>query len=56
MQINMIPYVKYLVLKIDMFQTEIIDEKNFDPEDEFTIGIFKKKYRDPKFTIVKVTM
>lgn len=48
------PYVKYIVLYIDMFQTEIVDEQNFDPEDAFAIAAFKRKYRDDCYRIVVV--
>ena len=56
MQLFVKPYVKIIVLQADMFETKIIDEKNFDPKDDFKIVIFKNKYRDPKFTIVTVVM
>ena len=56
MQINMIPYVKYLVLKVDMFETKIVDEKNFNQGDDFEIKSFKKRYENPCFLIIKVDM
>lgn len=50
------PYVKYLVLKIDMFQSEIVDEMNFDPNDEFAIAIFTRKYKADCYQIVAIDM
>ena len=52
------PFVKYLVLKVDLLlETEIIDEANFSTNDEFAIMQFKNKYiyRDD-CVIVKVDM
>lgn len=50
------PYVKYMVIKIDMFQSELVDEMNFDPNDEFAIATFKRKYKDDCYQIVIVDM
>jgi len=52
------PFVKYLVLKVDLLlETEIIDEANFSTNDEYAIMQFKNKYiyRDD-CVIVKVDM
>ena len=52
------PFVKYLVLKVDLLlETEIIDEVNFSTNDEYAIMQFKNKYiyRDD-CVIVKVDM
>lgn len=39
------PFVKYLVLKVDLLlETEIIDGANFSTNDEFAIMKFKNKY------------
>lgn len=56
-KLEMQSYVKYVVLKIDIFESEIIDEKNFGIYEEFEIMRFKKKYinRDD-CVIVKVEM
>lgn len=56
-QIILKPFVKYIVLKIDLFESEIIDEANFAIDDEFNIKKYKRKYmdRDDCF-IVKVDM
>lgn len=56
MQINMVPYAKFIVLKVDMFQTEIIDEKNFDFKDIFGIESFKRKYDNSKYKIIRIDM
>ncbi|MCI8382375.1 MAG: hypothetical protein HFI07_11395 [Lachnospiraceae bacterium] len=52
------PFVKYVVLKVDLLlETEIIDEANFSPNDEFAIMQFKNKYiREDNCVIVKVDM
>ncbi len=50
-------YVKYIVLKIDIFESEIIDEQNFSSDDTFSITRFKKKYsRRDDCMIVEVEM
>ena len=52
------PFVKYLVLKVDLLlETEIIDEANFSTNDEYAIMQFKNKYiyRDD-CVILKVDM
>lgn len=38
------PFVKYVVLKVDIFESEIIDEQNFGINEEFAIMQFKRKY------------
>ncbi len=51
------PYVKYLALKVDIFQCEIVDEKNFDPNDKKGIQDFVQKYsRDDFYSIVSIDM
>ncbi len=50
-------WVKCIVLKIGVFESEIIDEQNFDAEDEAGILKFKRKYmRDDAFVLVEVEM
>lgn len=51
------PFVKYVVLKVDIFESEIIDEQNFGINEEFAIMQFKRKYigRDD-CVIVKIEM
>lgn len=51
------PFVKYVVLKTDLFETEIIDEANFGIHDRFAAMQFKRKYisRDD-CTIVEIEM
>lgn len=55
---EMPPFVKYVVLKVDLlYETEVIDEANFSPDDEFAIRQFKSKYiRRDDCVIVKVDM
>lgn len=44
-KLDLVPYVKYVVLKVDLLlEAEIIDEENFALDDEFAIMQFKKKY------------
>lgn len=44
-KLDLVPYVKYVVLKVDLLlEAEIIDEENFAMDDEFAIMQFKKKY------------
>lgn len=44
-KLDLVPYVKYVVLKVDLLlESEIIDEENFALDDEFAIMQFKKKY------------
>lgn len=51
------PFVKYIVLKIDIFGSEIIDEQNFGIDEDFAIMKFKKKYiRRDDCVIVKIEM
>lgn len=57
-KLDLVPYVKYVVLKVDLLlEAEIIDEENFALDDEFGILRFKRKYvnRDD-CVIVKVEM
>lgn len=57
-KIEMQPYIKYIVLKVDLLlETEIVDEGNFAMNDEFGIRQFKRKYinRDDCI-LVKVEM
>lgn len=51
------PYVKYLVIKVDMFQSELIDEMNFDPNDKENIATFIAKYNEyDNLYIVRIEM
>ncbi len=43
-EFEMQPFVKYIVIKVDIFGSEIIDEKNFGIDEEFEIMRFRKKY------------
>jgi len=57
-KIELQPFVKYIVLKVDLLmEAEIVDEENFAIDDEFGILRFKRKYvnRDD-CVIVKVEM
>jgi len=51
------PFVKYVVLKIGLFECEIIDEANFALEDKASVMKFKRQYvyKDDCF-VVKVDM
>ena len=56
-KLEMSPFVKYVVLKVDLFETEIIDEQNFDAEDEVGIMRFKRKYNHmDECMIVRIDM
>ena len=56
-ELEMKPFVKYVVLKVDLFETEIIDEQNFTYEDKVGIMKFKRKYnRADEYMIVKIDM
>lgn len=37
-------FVKYVVLKVGLFESEIIDEQNFDINDTYGIMNFKRQY------------
>lgn len=51
------PYLKIVVLKIDTFASEIIDERNFSPEDKALISDFKRPYlRRDDCQIVEIEM
>lgn len=43
-EFKMQSFVKYVVLKIDLFESEIIDEANFGIDEKFNIMQFKRKY------------
>ena len=43
-ELSLKDFVKYIVIRVDMFESEIIDEQNFDAEDVFGIMKFKHKY------------
>ena len=50
-------WVKYVVLRIGIFESEIIDEENFAATDELGIMMFKQKYiRNDDYVIVRVEM
>lgn len=50
-------WVKYVVLRIGLFESEIVDEENFAATDELGIMMFKQKYiRDDDYVIVRVEM
>lgn len=50
-------WVKYVVLKVGLFESEIIDEENFAVTDELGIMRFKQKYiRNDDYVIVRVEM
>ena len=57
MILNYNDYIKLVVLRITPFFSEIIDEKNFDAKEEFSIMQFKQKYiKQDDCVIVKVDM
>ena len=43
-EFKMQPFVKYVVLRVGLFESEIIDEANFSIEEIFDIMQFKRKY------------
>ena len=45
-EIEMVPFVKCLILKVGLFETEIIDERNFSIFDEKGLLDFESKYCD----------
>lgn len=45
-KITLRPFVKYIVLKIGLFESEIIDEANFSANDKAEIMKFERKYID----------
>lgn len=50
-------WVKYVVLRIGLFESEIIDEENFAATDKLGIMIFKQKYiRNDDYVIVRIEM
>lgn len=50
-------WVKYVVLKVGLFESEIIDEENFAVTDELGIMRFKQKYiRNDDYVIVRIEM
>lgn len=50
-------WVKYVVLKVGLFESQIIDEENFAATDELGIMRFKQKYiRNDDYVIVRVEM
>ena len=50
-------WVKYIVLRVGLFESEIIDEENFAVTDKFGIMRFKQKYiRNDDYVIVEVEM
>lgn len=58
MKLEMQPFVKYVVLQVDLIlDAEIIAEENFAPDDVLGIRQFKRKYiRRDDCVIVKVEM
>lgn len=57
MELSLKDFVKYIVIRVDLFESEIIDEQNFDAEDIFGIMKFKHKYiRNDYCMIVEVEM
>ncbi len=50
-------FVKYIAIKVDIFESEIIDEQNFDTNDVFGIMRFKHKYnRDDHCMVIEIEM
>lgn len=51
------PYLKLIVVKVDHFNSEIIDERNFGCDEESKINEFKNKYiRNDNYTILSIDM
>lgn len=56
-ELEMKPFIKYIVLKVDLFESEIIDEINFGINEEYKILKFKEKYiRRDDCILVKIEM
>ena len=54
---NFKSYTKFIVLRIDAFQTEIMDECNLDPADQTSIDKFLQRYiHNDNYHIVKIEM
>lgn len=51
-ELKLKPFVKCLVLKVGLFETEIIDEYNFSINDEKGINDFETKYYDKEDCIL----
>ncbi|MGN0432835.1 MAG: hypothetical protein ACI4EQ_10830 [Lachnospiraceae bacterium] len=50
-------FVKYIVLKVDLFESEIIDEQHFAISDEVGIARLKRKYnRRDDCVLVRIEM
>lgn len=57
MKLTLKDFVKYIVIRVDLFESEIIDEQNFDTEDVIGIMRFKHKYiRNDCYMIIEVEM
>lgn len=56
-ELRISPFIKCMVIKVDLFGSKIIDEGNFGIDEEWEIMNFKKKYvhRDDCI-LVKVKM
>ncbi|TCL55921.1 hypothetical protein EDD76_11355 [Kineothrix alysoides] len=51
------PYLKLIVVKVDHFNSEIIDERNFGYDEDGKINKFKHKYvRNDNYTILSIDM
>ncbi len=49
-------YVKMIAIKIDVFESKIVDERHFAPDDLQAIARFKAAYSDDKYTVISVIM
>lgn len=45
-EITLRPFIRCIILKVDMFETHIINEANFSPSDEAGIEKFTSQYID----------
>lgn len=51
------PFTKYVIIKVGLFESKIIDECNIGTEDEWKLTDFKEKYMDRNdCVIVKINM
>lgn len=56
-EVKVRPFIKYIALKVDLFGSEIIDEKNFGINEEDEMMDFKNRYvRKDGCILVKVKL
>lgn len=57
MKFNLTPFIKCVVLDVNLFDTKVVDECNFLYEDQDGMLEFEAKYRDNEYyVIIKIEM